>query len=354
MIDEDDDGVRGTLKMVCLNGKGEEDSTKQLRFDGRVAIVTGAGRGLGRAYALFLAERGAKIIVNDLGVAMDGSGQSAEPAETVVQEITRASGEAIANVDTVATEEGAASIVDTAIKAFGRVDIVVHNAGPVTFAPFGEMSYRQYRELVTTHADGGFLVCRAAWSHMARQRYGRIILISSQAALSGLPNQAHYVVAKTALTGLARALALEGSALGIRANALSVTGYTRMMAGFFRPDVPGRPQLASMAQAEQWWKRYVRPELVSSVVAYLAHELCELSGEIIDTGAGRVSRQFLAMSEGYANLQLTPEAVRDNLRKIVGVEGGYHTFADANSFLEWQYQKVLESGALSYDAMTGP
>jgi NAD(P)-dependent dehydrogenase (short-subunit alcohol dehydrogenase family) len=120
MIGEDDDGVRRTLKMVCLNGKGEKDSAKQLRFDGRVA--------------------------------MDGSGQSAEPANTGVEEIIRAGGESIANLDTVATEEGAASIVDTAIKAFGRVDIVVHNAGPVTFAPFGEMSYRQHRELVTTPA----------------------------------------------------------------------------------------------------------------------------------------------------------------------------------------------------------
>ena len=180
----------------------------RLTFEGRVAIVTGAGRGLGRAHALLLAERGARVVVNDLGVALDGAGASRGPAESVVAEIQSAGGAAVPSFDSVATESGAANIVRTAVEAYGRVDIVVHNAGPVTFAPFGSMSYEQYRQLMTTHADGGFLLCRAAWPYMERQRFGRIILISSQAALSGLPNQAHYVMAKTALTGLARALAL--------------------------------------------------------------------------------------------------------------------------------------------------
>jgi NAD(P)-dependent dehydrogenase (short-subunit alcohol dehydrogenase family) len=207
------------------------------------------------------------------------------------------------------------------------------------------MSYEQYQQLMTTHADGGFLICRAAWPYMERQRFGRIILISSQAALSGLPNQAHYVMAKTALTGLARALALEGAALGIRANALSVTGYTRMMEGFFHPDVPERPAIESMAHAEAWWRRYVRPELVSSVVGYLAHEHCQFNGAIVDTGAGRISLQFLSMTEGFVDLDLTPESVRDHVSDIVNAAGGTRAFTDAMAFLEWQYQKVVAGGA---------
>lgn len=317
----------------------------RLTFEGRVAIVTGAGRGLGRAHARLLAERGARVVVNDLGVAMDGSGASREPAETVVAEIGIAGGEAVPSFDSVATESGAAAIVLTALEAFGRLDIVVHNAGPATFAPFGSMSYEQYRQLVTTHADGGFLICSAAWPHMERQRFGRIILISSQAALSGLPNQVHYVMAKTALTGLARALALEGAALGIRANALSVTGYTRMMQGFFHPDVSDRPAIESMAHAEDWWRRYVRPELVSAVVGYLAHEHCQFNGAILDTGAGRISLQFLGMTDGFVDLDLTPESIRDHLPQIVSAAGGTHTFPDAMAFLQWQYEKLVAAGA---------
>lgn len=317
----------------------------RLTFEGRVAIVTGAGRGLGRAHALLLAERGARVVVNDLGVALDGAGASRGPAESVVAEIQSAGGAAVPSFDSVATKSGAANIVRTAVQAYARVDIVVHNAGPVTFAPFGSLSYEQYRQLMTTHADGGFLICRAAWPYMERQRFGRIILISSQAALSGLPNQAHYVMAKTALTGLARALALEGAALGIRANALSVTGYTRMMEGFFHPDVPERPAIESMAHAEAWWRRYVRPELVSSVVGYLAHEHCQFNGAIVDTGAGRISLQFLSMTEGFVDLDLTPESVRDHVSDIVNAAGGTRAFTDAMAFLEWQYQKMVAAGA---------
>jgi NAD(P)-dependent dehydrogenase (short-subunit alcohol dehydrogenase family) len=316
-----------------------------LTFLGRVAIVTGGGRGLGRAHARLLAERGARVVVNDLGAAMDGSGASREPAESVVAEIRAAGGSAVPSFDSVATESGATNIVRAAVDAYGRVDIVVHNAGPVTFAPFGSMSYEQYRQLMTTHADGGFLICRAAWPYMERQRFGRIILISSQAALSGLPNLVHYAMAKTALTGLARALALEGAALGIRANALSVTGYTRMMQGFFHRDVPDRPAIESMTHAEAWWQRYVRPELVSSVVGYLAHELCQFNGAIVDTGAGRTSLQFLSMTEGFVDLNLTPESVRDHVSDIVNAAGGTRAFTDAMAFLEWQYQKVVAAGA---------
>jgi len=322
-----------------------ETELNRLTFEERVAVVTGAGRGLGRAHARLLAERGARVVVNDLGVAMDGSGTSPEPAESVTAEIRSAGGKAIANFDSVATEAGAASIVQTAMERFGRIDIVVHNAGPVTFAPFGSMSYEQYRQLMTTHTDGGFLICRAAWPYMERQRFGRLILISSQAALSGLPNLVHYGMAKTALTGLARALALEGATLGIRANALSVTGYTRMMEGFFHKDVPDRPAIDSIAHAERWWQRYVRPELVSAVVGYLAHECCAVNGVILDTGAGRTSLQFLSMTEGFVDLNLTPESVRDHLTEIVSASGAGRAFTDAMAFLEWQYEKVVAGGA---------
>ena len=156
-------------------------------FAERVAIVTGAGRGMGRAHARFLAARGARLVVNDTGTAMDGTGFSGEPAAEVVEEIRRAGGVAIANTDNVACEDGAGRLVGATLDEFGRVDVVIHNAGIATFVPFGEMSYTQFRSVVAVHADGAFLVARAVWPHMVRQRYGRLVFITSQAALIGVP-----------------------------------------------------------------------------------------------------------------------------------------------------------------------
>ncbi|WP_339706387.1 SDR family NAD(P)-dependent oxidoreductase [uncultured Sphingosinicella sp.] len=315
----------------------------EMRFDGRVAIVTGGGRGLGRAHCLELASRGAMVVVNDLGVTMDGTGSSTSVAEEVVREIVSTGGIAVPNVSSVASEEGSASIVQTALDAFGRVDVVVHNAGTVTFAPFSELTFEEYRRLVSVHLDGGFLVAKAVWPHMLRAGYGRLVFTTSQAALAGLPNLAHYGVAKTGLVGLSRALSIEGAEHGIKSNALGVAAYTRMMEGFFKPSETGRPD-AMRGQGESWWRRYVRSEIVSPAVAFLAHEDCPLSGEILDTSGGHTSFQFLGTTRGYGDLQLTAEALRDHLDEILD-SGGYRVFRLASDFLEWRNGKVVEAGA---------
>lgn len=317
----------------------------ELRFDGRVALVTGAGRGMGRAHALLLASRGAKVIVNDVGVMMDGHPGTDDPAREVVEEIRRAGGEAIADKSNVAEESGANHMVEAAIKAFGRLDIVVHNAGIATFIPFGDMSYAQFREVVAVHTDGGFLVAKAAWPHMVRQKYGRLIFITSQAALSGLAHLAHYAVAKTGLTGLARVIGLEGETHGIRANTLGVTAYTRMMESLFTPSDIDRPDAGMVTEAQKWWQQYMRPELTSAVVGWLAHEDCDLNGQTLDTGGGRVSHQLLIMTQGYSKIDLTPENVRDNQACILNQQSGLHHFKNVLEFLAWQAERVCAGGA---------
>ncbi len=313
-----------------------------MRFERRVAIVTGGGRGMGRAHCLELARRGAKVVVNDLGTALDGSGSTTGLADDVVREIVEAGGIAVANGDSVTTEEGAAGIAKTAIDAFGRIDILVHNAGTATYAPFAEMSYQMYRDLVSVHLDGGFLTAKAVWPHMQRAGYGRIIFITSQAGLSGFPHMAHYGAAKTGLVGLSRSLAVEGAEFGIKANTLGVAALTRMMDNFFetgdddKPDMPG--------SSENWWRRFLRPEMVSPVVAYLAHEECPITGEILDTSGGHVAFQFLGTTPGFGDLGLTAEMVRDNFSTIVDPKG-YDVFKPASDFLEWRNGKIIDMGA---------
>ncbi|MBL7493338.1 SDR family NAD(P)-dependent oxidoreductase [Frankia sp. AgB1.9] len=314
-----------------------------MRFDGRVAIVTGGGRGMGRAHCLELAGRGARVVVNDLGAALDGSGSSSAVAEEVVAEIRAAGGEAVASSDSVTTEEGAAAIARTALDAFGRIDVLVHNAGTVTYAPFAELTYEQYRRLLSVHLDGGFLMAKAVWPHMQAAGYGRLVFITSQAALGGTPNLAHYGAAKTGLVGLSRVLSIEGAEHGIRSNALGVAAYTRMMEGFFAPTDENRPDVVR-SEGENWWRRYLRPDIVAPVVAFLAHEQCPLSGEILDTCGGHTSFQFLATTQGFCDLDLTAESLRDHLDTVLD-PAAYEIFHPATGLLEWRNSKLREVGA---------
>ncbi|MEX5710129.1 SDR family NAD(P)-dependent oxidoreductase [Parafrankia sp. FMc6] len=314
-----------------------------MRFDGRVAIVTGGGRGMGRAHCLELARRGAKVVVNDLGAELDGSGSSATVADEVRDEITAAGGVAVSSNASVAGEEGAAAIAQTALDAFGRIDVLVHNAGPVTYAPFSELTYQQYRDLVSVHLDGGFLMAKAVWPPMQRSGYGRLVFVTSQAALGGTANLAHYAAAKNGVVGLARVLAIEGAEYGIRANALGVAAYTRMTAAFFEPVQGGRPDVVR-EHGEQWWRRYLRPDAVSPVVAFLSHEDCQLSGEILDTGGGHTSFQFLATTQGFCDLDPTAESVRDHLETILD-PADHRVFHPATGFLDWRNGKLREAGA---------
>lgn len=320
-----------------------------LRFAGRVALVTGAGRGMGREHALLLAARGAKVVVNDLGVDMSGAGGSSAPAEQVVEEIRALGGDAIADFSDVSTEQGTQAMVAAAVKTFGSLDIVVHNAGNCTFIPFAEMTYQQYRDLVAVHQDGGFLVAKAAWPHMARQNYGRFVFISSLANMASLT---HYGSAKAALTGFVRPLAAEGEPCGIQANALTVLAFTRMMTGYFHEGSGHRDiGLFGQAELERWWRENIRPDQVSQVIGWLTHESCHLTGETLMTGGGFVTRQVIGFGQGYAQADLTPESVAANSATIMRLDTIRPHVAPSTD--EWAFDRMIQGGAPSLPAM-GP
>jgi NAD(P)-dependent dehydrogenase (short-subunit alcohol dehydrogenase family) len=314
---------------------------EDLRFDGRVVLITGAGRGLGRAHALLLARQGAKIIVNDTGAAMNGSGASAAPAEGVVAEITSRGGTAFADASDVSTEQGAEEMVQRSLEHFGRLDVVIHNAGIVNFTPFSQMSYAQYRQLVAVHQDGGFLVAKAAWPQMMKQDYGRLVFTTSLASMAGL---AHYASAKAALGGFVRCLAEEGQAHGIRVNAASVMAYTRMMAAFFDP-TSGHLDVGLHGQheVETWWQGYLRAEQVSPVVGWLAHESCNINGQTLFTAGGQVSLQFTGLTQGYARTDITGSDVLAHEKEILDVAAGFHVYAGGLD--GWLFERIVKGGA---------
>jgi NAD(P)-dependent dehydrogenase (short-subunit alcohol dehydrogenase family) len=271
-----------------------------LGFDNKVAVITGAGNGLGRAHALELARRGARVVVNDLGGSVDGSGAgSAGPAHQVVDEIVALGGEAVASTDSVATPEGGEAIIRTAVDAFGRVDIVVNNAGILRDKSFHNMSVDQINAVIDVHLRGSFHVTHAAWGHMREQAYGRIINTSSNSGILGNFGQANYGAAKMGLVGMMNVLALEGAKHNIKVNSIAPLAFTRMTAEL----MPG-------------FEEKIRPEMVTPVVIYLAHESCEVTGEIYSVGGGTVSRFFIGLTPGYVNPALTAEDVRDNLAAI--------------------------------------
>jgi NAD(P)-dependent dehydrogenase (short-subunit alcohol dehydrogenase family) len=279
-----------------------------MRFDGRVAIITGAGGGLGRCHALELARRGAKVLVNDLGGALDGSGASSSAAQRVVDEITASGGQAAANHDSVATPAGGQAIVQAALTAFGRVDVLVNNAGILRDKAFHKMDPAMVDAVLDVHLKGAFYVSQPAFALMREQGYGRIISTSSASGLFGNFGQANYGAAKAGLAGLTRVLALEGAGHGIKANAIAPIASTRMT-----QDLLG--DLASQ----------VSPESVSPVVAYLAHQDCSVNGNVYSVAGGRIARIFVAETQGVVLPEITAEAVRD---QMAGIDqpgaAGYH------------------------------
>jgi NAD(P)-dependent dehydrogenase (short-subunit alcohol dehydrogenase family) len=278
-----------------------------LRFDDRVAVVTGAGRGLGRAYALLLAAQGARVVVNDPGGSLEGDGTDAGPAQEVVREITAAGGEAAASTDSVATPEGGKAIIDAALDTYGRIDILIHNAGNVRHASLKEMSYADFEAVLDVHLRGAFHVVRPAFPIMCDAGYGRIVLTSSIGGLYGNHGVANYAVAKAGVIGLSNVAAIEGVADGVRSNVIVPAAVTRMAEGI---DTSAYPPMG--------------PDLVAPVVGWLAHESCSITGETLIALAGRVATAAVAETPGVylpswsiADVGDHMSAIRDDTHPLV-------------------------------------
>lgn len=253
----------------------------EIRFDDQVAVVTGAGHGLGRTYALELARRGAAVVVNDLGVDVHGLG-TGPAANVVVEEIRKAGGRAVANTDSVATPEGGQAIVDAAVNEFGRVDIVINNAGILRDKSFHNLSFQEMDDIIDVHLRGAFYVSQPAYRLMREQRYGRFLFTTSAAGLFGNFGQTNYSAAKMGLVGLSNTIAIEGAKNGIHSNAIAPIARTRLTEELLGP----------MAEA-------LHPEFVTPLALYLVSQDCELTHEVFSVGAGRYSRAFVGVSEGW-------------------------------------------------------
>ncbi len=279
----------------------------ELRFDGRAAIVTGAGRGVGRSHALELARRGARVVVADLGGALDGSGSSTGPADEVVAEIRAAGGEAVACCASVADEAGAASIVQAALDTFGRIDIVVNNAGIADPDWFEDHPLERFRRMIDVHYLGSVYVAYAAWPHMARAGYGRIVNTTSEAVVGMVPKATSYGGAKGGVLGFTKALANEGGRFGIRVNAVVPRASTRLSAPWVLAKTYDVPEEAFISSGSM--DRFP-PEQVTPAAVYLAHESCALNGDLLTAGGGQVFRIAMVANAGITREGgVTPEDI---------------------------------------------
>ncbi|ATI82197.1 SDR family NAD(P)-dependent oxidoreductase [Sphingobium yanoikuyae] len=272
----------------------------ELRYDDRVIVITGAGRGLGRAYAELLGARGARVVVNDPGSAVRGEGIDVGPAAEVVAAIQAQGGDAIVSTDSVATPEGGRAIIEAALDHYGRIDGLIHNAGNVRYGSMQDLSQEDFDAVLDVHLRGAFHVARAAFPHMCKARYGRIILTSSIGGLYGNRDCVNYGMSKSGMIGLNNVLALEGEAEGVKSNIIVPGAVTRMAEGL---DISQYPPMG--------------PELVSPVVAWLAHESCSVTGEMLVSIAGRVARAFIAESKGVYQPSWTPEDVGARIDAIM-------------------------------------
>jgi NAD(P)-dependent dehydrogenase (short-subunit alcohol dehydrogenase family) len=278
-----------------------------IRFDGRVAIITGAGGGLGKTYALSLGARGARVVVNDLGGKSDGTGAGTSMADQTVKEIVEAGGEAVANYDSVATPEGGEAIVQSAVDAFGRADIVINNAGILRDKTFAKLPPEDLEAVIAVHLKGAFFVSQPAFRVMKDNGYGRFIFTASAAGLLGNFGQTNYGAAKMGLVGLSNVLALEGAKYNIRSNVIAPVARTRMTEQLLGP----------LAEA-------LDPECVTPLVTYLVSEQSELTHQIFSVGGGRYARMFVGLTPGWfagKAAKPSPEDVRDHIDVIRDTEG---------------------------------
>ncbi len=271
----------------------------ELRFDNRVAVITGAGRGLGRAYALLLASRGARVVVNDIGVTRYGEAPDSSPAQDVVNEIRAAGGEAVANTDSVSTAEGGAAIIQQALDTWGRIDILIANAGFNRPKPIPELALQDFEDVLGVHLMGGYHVARAAFPHLAAQKYGRIVMTSSIAGAYSEKGLAAYAVSKSGLVGLSNVLALEGVAVGVNSNAIMPSAETRLSEG---RDTSMFPDM--------------RSELVAPMVAWLCHESCPVTGELLVALAGRLARAYVTETVGVYQSEWSIEQIAERWDEI--------------------------------------
>jgi NAD(P)-dependent dehydrogenase (short-subunit alcohol dehydrogenase family) len=268
----------------------------ELRFDGRVAVVTGGGTGLGASHVRLLASRGASVVVNDL----DG-----DAAAAVAAEVRRAGGRAITATSDISTEDGASAPVEAAIDEFGRVDIVVNNAGVLRSAPFAEMTTAVWDQVVAVNLRGTFLVTHAAWPHFIEQGYGRVVSTTSNSGLLGVAGSSAYAAAKAGVYGFTRSLALESTEHDIHVNAIGPLAYTAMAA-----TSKVAPKAWKTGEGDAWSRRLDVAQ-VSPVLAWLAHEHCGLNGQVLSAVGGRVARFSMRVTNGFDVAQLTIEDVRD-------------------------------------------
>jgi NAD(P)-dependent dehydrogenase (short-subunit alcohol dehydrogenase family) len=269
------------------------------RFDGRVAVITGAGRGLGREYARLLGSKGARVVVNDPGASVKGEGVDAGPAQEVVSEITALGGDAVACTESVATPEGGKAIIAAALERYGRIDILIHNAGNVRYGSLEELTQEDFEAVVRVHLMGAFHVVRPAFPVMCHAGYGRIVLTSSIGGLYGTHNVVNYGVSKAGMIGLNNVVAIEGAAKGVKCNIIAPGAVTRMAEGL---DTSQYPPMG--------------PELVAPVVGWLAHESCSITGEMLISMGGRVARALIAETQGVYQPAWSIDDVADQIDVI--------------------------------------
>ena len=271
-----------------------------INFENKTVVVTGAGNGLGKAYAMEFAKRGANVVVNDIGGSVDGAGSENAPADIVVEEIKSNGGSAVANYDSVATKEGGQSIIDTALNEFGSIHSVVNNAGILRDKSFAKMEEEDFNAIIDVHLKGTFFVCQPAFIQMKEQGFGRFVNVSSPSGLFGNFGQLNYGAAKMGIVGLTNVLAIEGMKYNIKANAIAPNAATRMTETLFGEDM----------------SKMLTVDNITPLVIYLASEQCEITHEIFTAGGGRFSRVGISTDVGYFNPSASAEDILNNIDEV--------------------------------------